>query len=147
MGARRGTATVFLVVAGLCGLGSLAALAGAVYWFGQTLEPNARLAKMERDQQASQRAGNTDTQGAEAAVNMLLGGLGGFGTRGLEATMMLSLKVTALEAEKRAYQYLCLALPLGVTALWLAVAGLRRLLARSPSEAVPTALVVGGADR
>jgi hypothetical protein len=135
-----------LVFAVLCGLGSLAALAGAVYWFGQTLEPNARLAKMEREQRDLQRAG-TDAQEAKAAVNMLLGGLGGFGTRGIEATMMLSLKVAALEAEKRAYQYLCLALPLGVTALWLAVAGLRRLLARSPSEGVQTALVAGGDDR
>jgi hypothetical protein len=138
---------VLLVFAVLCGLGSLAALAGAVYWFGQTLEPNARLAKMEREQRDLQRAGNTDAQGAQAAVNMLLGGLGGFGTRGIETTMMLSLKVAALEAERRAYQYLCLALPLGVTALWLAVAGLRRLLARSSAEGVPTALVVGGDDR
>jgi hypothetical protein len=73
--------------------------------------------------------------------------LGGFGTRGVEATVMSSLKVTALEAEKHAYQYLYLALPLGVGALWLAVAGLHRLLARSPSEVVPTALVDSGGYR
>jgi hypothetical protein len=139
---------VLCVFAVLCGLGSLGALAGAVYWFGKSLEPNARLAQMERERQALPRAGgNPDTQGAEAAVNLLLGGLGGFGTRGLEATVLLSLKVTALEAEKRGYRFLCLGLPLGVGALWLAVAGLRRLLARPPAEVVPTAVVDGGGSR
>jgi hypothetical protein len=69
MGARRRIGAALLVFAVLCGLGSPAALAGAVYWFGQSLEPNARLAQTAREQRASPHAGNADTQGAQGFAN------------------------------------------------------------------------------
>lgn len=124
-----GPPRVGLLIAAFCLIVAALATAGSsVYWavvardrFVVASESQIRLAMLQEQRRQPR---SPDVEAASAMVNVVLGGLAGTGTRGLETSEELSAQAEILAGERdgfqaktTAYQCLCVALVLGFSGI------------------------------
>jgi hypothetical protein len=114
---------LFRVVAVLLMIGGVVSTGYSLVWFAKAQAPKADLARLQAQREERERFlrenPNANANPGVAMFNMFLGGATGFGTTSIEVTAELAAASAMLDAEKRAYRYLSLALFLGFSGILL----------------------------